>query len=66
LFVRLGLNIFLSCSNNSAVKDSDGNQLYAGIWVRRSFFTVIMEIWPHGNSSTYPGILSCFPRVPEA
>lgn len=41
--------------SSSAVKGSDGNQLYAGLWVCRSFFKVVMEIWSHGDSSTYPG-----------
>lgn len=35
----------ISMFKNVVGKNSHGNELYAGIWVCRGFFEVIMEVW---------------------
>ena len=44
------------CSGNIAGKASHGNELYACVWVCRSFFEVTLEVWAFGASITYSSI----------
>lgn len=50
---------------SDAGKNSHGNELYASLWICRSFFKIVVEIWAIRNSSTFPSmtfkiIAGCF------
>jgi len=46
--------LFFSFFPNAVGKDPYGNELYAGIWISRSFLEVVVEIWTFRDTFAHP------------